>query len=63
MLSIYLFTLVTFMWGLIATPVSIGLAKKFRLLDKPGGRKKHQSVMPRGAGIVLWSGYLLWALF
>ena len=63
MLSIYLFTLVTFLWGLIATPVSIGLARKFRLLDKPGGRKKHLSVMPRGAGIVLWSGYLLWALF
>lgn len=53
----------TFLWGLLATPVSIGLAKKFRLLDKPGGRKKHSSTMPRGAGIVLWSGYLLWALF
>ena len=63
MLSIYLFTLVTFLWGLISTPVSIGLAKKFRLLDRPGGRKHHQHTMPRGAGIVLWSGYLLWALF
>lgn len=63
MLSTYLFTLITFLWSLIATPVSIGLAKKFRLLDKPGGRKLHQSIMPRGAGIVLWSGYLLWALF
>lgn len=63
MFSIYLFTLVTFLWGLIATPVSISLARKFRLLDVPGGRKQHLSVMPRGAGIVLWSGYLLWALF
>lgn len=63
MLSIYLFTLVTFMWGLITTPVSIGLAQKFRLLDIPGGRKNHHSIMPRGAGLVLWSGYLLWALF
>ena len=63
MFSIYLFTLVTFLWGLIATPVSIGLSQKFRLLDVPGGRKKHRSIMPRGAGIVLWSGYLLWALF
>ncbi|MCE5201411.1 MAG: undecaprenyl/decaprenyl-phosphate alpha-N-acetylglucosaminyl 1-phosphate transferase [Synergistaceae bacterium] len=59
----YLFTLVMFLWGLIATPVSIGLAQKFRLLDIPGGRKRHRSIMPRGAGIVLWSGYLLWALF
>ena len=30
---------------------------------RPRGRKKHRSVMPRGAGLVLWSGYLLWALF
>ncbi|MEG1502055.1 MAG: MraY family glycosyltransferase [Synergistaceae bacterium] len=59
----YLFTLVIFSWGVITTPVSISLAQKFRLLDKPGGRKKHNFVMPRGAGIVLWSGYLLWALF
>lgn len=51
------------MWGLIATPVSIALAQKFRLLDTPGGRKTHRGITPRGAGIVLWSGYLLWALF
>ena len=53
----------TFLWGLVGTPMAIALAEKFRLLDVPGGRKKHRSVMPRGAGLVLWSGYLLWALF
>ncbi|MCR5336397.1 MAG: undecaprenyl/decaprenyl-phosphate alpha-N-acetylglucosaminyl 1-phosphate transferase [Synergistes sp.] len=63
MLSIYLFTLLTFIWGLVGTPVAIALAQKFRLLDVPGGRKKHKSIMPRGAGLVLWSGYLIWALF
>ncbi|MDO5115412.1 MAG: MraY family glycosyltransferase [Synergistaceae bacterium] len=63
MLSIYLFTLLTFLWGLIGTPIAIALARKFRLLDIPGGRKKHHSIMPRGAGLVLWSGYLMWALF
>lgn len=52
-----------FLWGLIGTPMAIALAEKFRLLDIPGGRKKHSRVMPRGAGLVLWSGYLLWALF
>ncbi len=52
-----------FLWGLIATSVSIALSKKFRLVDVPGGRKKHTGIMPRGAGIVLWSGYILWALF
>ena len=31
-------------------------------MDVPGGRKLHPSVTPRGAGIVLWTGYLLWAL-
>lgn len=59
----YLFPLISFFWGLAGTSVSIALAKKFRLVDVPGGRKKHSGIMPRGAGIVLWSGYLLWALF
>ena len=63
MFPVYLFTLMTFLWGLVGTPMAIALAEKFRLLDVPGGRKKHRSVMPRGAGLVLWSGYLLWALF
>ena len=63
MLSIYLFTLLTFLWGLVGTPVAISLAQKFRLLDVPGGRKKHSNIMPRGAGIVLWSGYMIWTLF
>lgn len=63
MLSYWLFAIITFLWGLIATSVSIALSKKFRLLDVPGGRKQHADIMPRGAGIVLWSGYLLWALF
>jgi len=63
LLSIYLFTLLNFLWGLVGTPVAIALARKFRLLDVPGGRKKHGGIMPRGAGLVLWSGYLIWALF
>jgi UDP-GlcNAc:undecaprenyl-phosphate/decaprenyl-phosphate GlcNAc-1-phosphate transferase len=63
LLSIYLFTLLTFLWGLVGTPIAIALAQKFRLLDIPGGRKKHHNIMPRGAGLVLWSGYLMWALF
>lgn len=50
------------MWGIIATPVSIKLSRTFRLMDVPGGRKQHSSITPRGAGIVLCTGYLLWAL-
>lgn len=53
---------INFLWGVIATPVSMRLSQTFRLMDVPGGRKKHASVTPRGAGIVLWTGYLVWAL-
>jgi UDP-GlcNAc:undecaprenyl-phosphate GlcNAc-1-phosphate transferase len=54
--------MLNFMWGVIATPVSMKLSRTFRLMDVPGGRKLHPVVTPRGAGIVLWTGYLLWAL-
>ena len=54
--------ILNFMWGIIATPVSIKLSMTFRLMDIPGGRKQHSVVTPRGAGIVLCTGYLLWAL-
>ncbi|MDR1471546.1 MAG: undecaprenyl/decaprenyl-phosphate alpha-N-acetylglucosaminyl 1-phosphate transferase [Synergistaceae bacterium] len=54
--------ILNFLWGIIATPVSMKLSRTFRLMDVPGGRKKHLAVTPRGAGIVLWTGYLLWAL-
>ncbi|MDR3355549.1 MAG: undecaprenyl/decaprenyl-phosphate alpha-N-acetylglucosaminyl 1-phosphate transferase [Synergistaceae bacterium] len=54
--------ILNFMWGIIATPVSMKLSQTFRLMDVPGGRKRHSAVTPRGAGIVLWTGYLLWAL-
>jgi UDP-GlcNAc:undecaprenyl-phosphate GlcNAc-1-phosphate transferase len=54
--------ILNFMWGIIATPVSMKLSQTFRLMDVPGGRKKHSVTTPRGAGIVVWTGYLLWAL-
>jgi UDP-GlcNAc:undecaprenyl-phosphate GlcNAc-1-phosphate transferase len=54
--------LAMFGWGALVTPLSISLARRFRLLDTPGTRKIHSGVIPRGAGIVLWLGYLLWVL-
>lgn len=51
-----------FLWAFLAVPLSMALAKRFRLLDVPGGRKLHASVTPRGAGIVLWVGFLLVSL-
>lgn len=58
----FISAVVNFMWGIIATPVSMKLSQTFRLMDVPGGRKKHSQTTPRGAGIVLWTGYLVWAL-
>ena len=52
-----------FLWGLCVTPLSINLANRYRIVDHPGERKIHTSVTPRGAGIVLWLGFLLWCLF
>lgn len=59
---IYFSALLHFFWGVVATPVSMSLSRTFRLLDVPGGRKKHQKITPRGAGLVLWTGYLIGAL-
>ncbi len=52
-----------FLWGLCVTPISIGLANRYKILDYPERRKIHTMVTPRGAGIVLWLGFLLWCLF
>jgi UDP-GlcNAc:undecaprenyl-phosphate GlcNAc-1-phosphate transferase len=49
-------------WGAGMTPLSIKLSHHYRILDVPGGRKHHLGNVPRGAGIVLWMGYLLWVL-
>lgn len=52
-----------FLWGFCITPLSIDLSNRYRIVDHPGERKIHTSVTPRGAGIVLWLGFLLWCLF
>jgi UDP-GlcNAc:undecaprenyl-phosphate GlcNAc-1-phosphate transferase len=52
-----------FFWGGFVTPLSIRLAHDYRIMDLPGGRKIHRESTPRGAGLGLWAGYLLWALY
>ncbi len=54
--------LAVFAWGVLVTPLSMSLAHRFRVLDAPGERKIHTGVVPRGAGIVIWLGYLIWVL-
>lgn len=51
------------LWGLFVTPLTMRLALRYRVVDHPGGRKRHQETMPRGGGLALWSGCVLWALF
>ena len=58
----YIFSILLLFWGLLGTPLAIKLAKDFRAMDIPDARKSHKIVTPRGAGIVIWSGYILWAL-
>ncbi len=63
MISLITVVILCFIWGLFVTPLSISLSRQFNILDRPGGRKIHEGIIPRGAGIVLWSGYMLWVLF
>ncbi len=44
------------------TPLSIKISRQFRIIDEPGGRKTHSKVTPRGAGIVIWLGYMIFSL-
>ncbi|MDR1377194.1 MAG: undecaprenyl/decaprenyl-phosphate alpha-N-acetylglucosaminyl 1-phosphate transferase [Synergistaceae bacterium] len=54
--------LVSFFWGGFVTPLSIRLAYNYQIMDLPDHRKIHKERTPRGAGLGLWAGYLLWAL-
>jgi UDP-GlcNAc:undecaprenyl-phosphate GlcNAc-1-phosphate transferase len=49
-------------WGAGITPIAISLSMRYGMMDYPNQRKIHHHPIPRGAGIVLWSGLLLWAL-
>ncbi|MGI6076085.1 MAG: glycosyltransferase family 4 protein [Pyramidobacter sp.] len=54
--------LVFLIWGAGITPIAILLSQRYGMLDYPNERKIHTSPVPRGAGIVLWSGFMLWTL-
>jgi UDP-GlcNAc:undecaprenyl-phosphate GlcNAc-1-phosphate transferase len=55
--------LFSFFWGGFVTPISIRLAGDYRIMDLPDHRKIHKVQTPRGAGLGLWVGYLLWSLY
>lgn len=62
MKDLFLVFSLLFFWGVCITPISISLSRRYGILDTPNERKIHQGIIPRGAGIVLWSGYCLWVL-
>lgn len=51
-----------FAWSLCLTPLSIHISRQYGIIDEPGGRKTHIKATPRGAGVVLWLGYMLYSL-
>jgi len=52
-----------FLLALVVTPLSIAVSRQFGIIDEPGGRKTHNKSTPRGAGVVIWLGYMLFSLF
>ena len=63
MLLLAVILVLSFIWGVGITPLSIKLSRQYDIVDLPGGRKVHHGTVPRGAGIVMWSGYTMWLLF
>jgi UDP-GlcNAc:undecaprenyl-phosphate/decaprenyl-phosphate GlcNAc-1-phosphate transferase len=49
-------TLLAILLSVIAAPISISLAWRFRMIDKPGSEahKIHKSLMPRAGGIIIF---------
>ena len=62
MINIWMLFSACFLWSLCITPLSINLSRHYGVMDEPGGRKTHLKATPRGAGVVLWLGYMIFAL-
>lgn len=42
---------------LLLTPASIRLARRWQLVDRPGGRRRHQGIVPRLGGLALYASF------
>lgn len=57
--SLVLIPLGTFALALILTPLSIRLAYRWNLLDRPGGRRQHTGNIPRIGGMALYGSFVV----
>jgi len=56
---IYLLTLaVSFLLALALTPLAMAAARRWGLVDRPGGRRQHAGVIPRMGGIAIFGGFV-----
>lgn len=53
-----LILLAAFILAVVLTPVSVALARRWGLVDQPGGRRQHQGAIPRIGGIALYGGFI-----
>ncbi len=58
MISLLLVPVIALTLALFLTPVSIRLAQRWGLLDRPGGRRQHKGWVPRIGGIALFGGFV-----
>lgn len=60
---IYLLTLLTALLLTAAlTPLAMVLGRRWGLVDEPGGRRRHQGIIPRTGGLALFGGFFLTVL-
>lgn len=50
--------IIAFSLSLLATPLCIKLARRWQVVDRPGGRRMHQGDVPRLGGIALFIGFI-----
>ncbi len=59
---IALLTIIAFVATVLIVPRACAVAPKLHLIDKPGGRKKHEVVTPLIGGIVVFSVFIVTAM-
>jgi len=45
------------------TPLAAQLGRRLGMVDKPGGRRRHQGVIPRTGGLAIFAGFFVAVLF